>query len=49
MFRIKLQKPPGVLRGMEEQIKSGLRAVAYVRLDPAVEWPARLAAKLPQR
>ena len=46
-FRVKLQKPPGVLKGMEEQIKSGLRAVAYVRLDPAVEWPAGLAVKLP--
>jgi HlyD family secretion protein len=48
MFRVKLQKPPGVLKGMEEQIKSGLRAMAYVRLDPAVEWPARLAVKLPR-
>jgi HlyD family secretion protein len=47
MFRVKLQKPPGVLKGMEEQIKTGLRAMAYVRLDPAVEWPARLAVKLP--
>jgi len=47
MFRVKLQKPPGVLKGMEEQIKSGLRAMAYVRLDPAVEWPARLAVKMP--
>jgi len=47
MFRVKLQKPPGVLKGMEEQIKSGLRAIAYVRLDPAVEWPSRLAVKLP--
>jgi HlyD family secretion protein len=47
MFRVKLQKPPGVLKGMEEQIKSGLRATAYVRLDPAVEWPTRLAVKLP--
>jgi HlyD family secretion protein len=46
-FRVKLQKPPGVLKGLEEQIKSGLRAVAYVRLDPAAEWPARLAVKLP--
>jgi len=46
-FRVKLQKPPGVLKGMEEAIKSGLRAVAYVRLDPAVEWPAKLAVKLP--
>lgn len=48
MFRVKLQKPPGVLKGMEEQIKSGLRAMAYVRLDPAVEWPARLAVKMPR-
>ncbi len=48
-FRVKLQKPPGVLKGMEEAIKSGLRAVAYVRLDPSVEWPARLAVKLPPR
>ncbi len=47
VFRVKLQKPPGVLKGMEEQIKSGLRAVAYVRLDPAVEWPSELAVKLP--
>ena len=46
-FRVKLQKPPGVLKGMEEAIKSGLRAVAYVRLDPSAEWPARLAVKLP--
>jgi HlyD family secretion protein len=46
-FRVKLQKPPGVLKGMEEAIKSGLRAVAYVRLDPSVEWPVRLAVKLP--
>jgi HlyD family secretion protein len=47
VFRVKLQKPPGVLKGMEDQIKSGLRAVAYVRLDPAVKWPPELAVKLP--
>ncbi len=46
-FRVKLQKPPGVLKGMEEAIKSGLRAVAYVRTDAAAEWPAKLAVKLP--
>ena len=46
-FRVKLQKPPGVLKGMEEAIKSGLRAVAYVRLDPSASWPDRLAVKLP--
>ena len=47
-FRVKLQKPPGVLKGLEEYIKSGLRAVAYVRIDPAVEWPDRLQVKLPR-
>ena len=47
VFRVKLQKPAGVLKGMEDQIKSGLRAVAYLRLDPAVEWPPELAVKLP--
>jgi HlyD family secretion protein len=46
-FRVKLQKPPGVLKGMEDAIKSGLRAVAYVKLDRSAEWPARLAVKLP--
>ena len=46
-FRVKLQKPPGVLKGMEQAIKSGLRAVAYVRLDPTVEWPPKLAVNLP--
>src|SRR5271166_468244 len=46
-FRVKLQKPAGVLKGMEEAIKSGLRAVAYVRLDPSVEWPVQLTVKLP--
>ena len=47
VFRVKLQKPLGVLKGMEEEIKSGLRAVAYVRIDPAVQWPARLAVRMP--
>ena len=47
VFRVKLQKPLGVLKGMEEQIKSGLRAMAYVRLDPAVQWPPKLAVNLP--
>ena len=47
VFRVKLQKPLGVLKGMEDQIKSGLRAMAYVRIDPAAEWPARLAVRMP--
>ncbi len=34
-------------KGIEDQVKAGLRGVGYVRLDPAVEWPERLAVKLP--
>ena len=49
-FRVKLQKPPGVLKGHGGSRSSpGCAAVAYVRLDPSVEWPARLAVKLPPR
>ena len=29
------------------QVKAGLRGVGYVKIDPAAEWPARLAVKLP--
>ena len=34
VFRVKLQAPLQLLKGMEDQIKSGLRGVGYVRLDP---------------
>ena len=47
VFRVKLQAPLELLKSMEDQVKSGLRGVAYVKLDPAADWPARLAVKLP--
>ena len=46
-FRAKLQAPLDSLKGIEEEVKAGLRGVGYVRVDPAAEWPARLAPKLP--
>jgi HlyD family secretion protein len=46
-FRAKLQAPLNSLKGIEEEVKAGLRGVAYVRVDPAAQWPARLAPKLP--
>lgn len=42
MFRVKAQIPEDLLRKYIEQVKTGLPGLAYVRLDPAVEWPARL-------
>ena len=47
VFRVKLQAPLRLLKGIEDQVKAGLRGVGYVRTDPAAEWPARLAVKLP--
>jgi HlyD family secretion protein len=30
-----------------EKVKTGVRGVAYVRLDDAVSWPAALESRLP--
>jgi HlyD family secretion protein len=46
-FRVKLQAPLDLLKGIEEQVKAGLRGMGYVRVDPAAQWPAWLAVKVP--
>jgi len=46
-FRVKLQAPLDLLKGIEDQIKAGLRGMGYVRIDPAAEWPPKLAVNLP--
>jgi HlyD family secretion protein len=46
-FRVKLQAPPEILKGMEAQVKAGLRGTGYVRVDHAVAWPAWLTVKVP--
>jgi HlyD family secretion protein len=48
MFRIKAQIPPELLRKHIQQVKTGLPGVAYVRIDPAAEWPAALQGTLLQ-
>ncbi len=47
MFRVKLQAPLQLLKDIEDQVKAGLRGVGYVRTDPAIQWPPRLAVNLP--
>jgi len=42
MFRVKLRIEPDLLRTYAEQVRTGLPGTGYVRLDPAVAWPARL-------
>lgn len=48
MFRVKLQAPPDLLKSLEDQVKSGLRGVGYVRIARETAWPARLTVKLPR-
>lgn len=42
MFRIRAQIPKELLEKYILQVKTGLPGMAYIRLDPNVEWPERL-------
>ncbi len=42
MFRIKVRIDQDLLARHAEQVRTGLPGVAYVRVDPKVEWPERL-------
>ena len=43
MFRVRAQIAPELLRKHLEQVKTGVPGVAWLRLDPAAQWPASLA------
>lgn len=42
MFRVKLQVPNELASQYVEKIKTGIRGVGYVKVDPAVAWPPSL-------
>ncbi len=48
MFRVRARIDPALLKQHLDQVKTGLPVKAYVKLDPAAEWPAELAVKLPE-
>lgn len=48
MFRIKARIDPELLREYITYVKTGLPGMAYLRLDPDVEWPDDLHAKVSQ-
>ena len=48
MFRVKARLDPELLQRHLKQVKTGVPGVAYLRLDPQVEWPEDLAIKVPQ-
>lgn len=48
MFRVRAQIDKALLLRHQEQVKTGLPGVAWLRVDPVVEWPANLAVKAGQ-
>ena len=48
MFRVKARIDPELLNKHLQQVKTGVPGMAYLRLDPEAEWPARLTIKVPQ-
>ncbi|SDD30710.1 HlyD family secretion protein [Paraburkholderia lycopersici] len=48
MFRIKARISRELLLRHLKLVKTGLPGVAWVRIDPAANWPASLAARVPQ-
>ena len=46
-LRIKAAIPTELLEKYVAYVKTGVPGTAYVRLDPAAEWPAHLAVRLP--
>jgi HlyD family secretion protein len=42
VFRVKLQIPSELVLHYVKQIKTGVRGVGYVRIDPSAKWPKRL-------
>ncbi len=48
MFRIRVRVAPELLQKHADYVKPGLPGIAYVRLDPAAEWPEFLRSGLLQ-
>lgn len=48
MFRVKAQIDRKLLERNIAQVKTGLPGMAYVRVSPQTEWPAKLAVNVPK-
>ena len=46
MFRVKLQVPKELVTHYVERVKTGVRGVGYVKVDPSARWPAWLDQNL---
>jgi HlyD family secretion protein len=48
MFRVKVRIAPELVAQHMAAVRTGLPGVAYVRVDPKVDWPAQLQTNVPQ-
>jgi HlyD family secretion protein len=48
MFRVKAQISPDLLQKHIKLVKTGLPGVAWLKLDPAAIWPAKLQVRVPE-
>jgi HlyD family secretion protein len=48
MFRVKVKIDPELLERYLSLVKSGVPGMAYVKIDGALAWPARLQVRLPE-
>lgn len=46
MFRVRVRVPPTLLQKYADYVKPGLPGIAYVKLDPAAQWPEALRSGL---
>ena len=47
VFRVRVRIPENLVAGRIEHVKTGLRGVAVVRLDPDAAWPEALERRIP--
>ncbi|MGD1926064.1 MAG: HlyD family secretion protein [Paracoccaceae bacterium] len=47
VFRVRVRIPPDLVRGRIEHVKTGLRGVAVIQIDPETAWPDALQQRIP--
>lgn len=47
MFRVRVRIPPELVRARSAHVKTGVRGVAWIRLDPGAVWPEALERRIP--
>lgn len=47
VFRVRVRIPEDLVAGRIEHVKTGLRGIAVIRLDPDIPWPEALERRIP--